>query len=71
MEGFSESTMLLALLGGFIGSVLCFIAEKIWVWKHDDKPYKWKCPEKGCSFMVEANQPDFPLRMAETHKHPS
>lgn len=60
--------ILLALLGGVIGSIICYTAELVWARRHDPQPYKWACPQEGCGFRIQANQQEFVLTMAERHE---
>lgn len=54
---------LLAILGGVLGSLLCYAAEQWW-----DKRFKWKCPEKSCNFRIRSNNKELIQRVSRDHK---
>jgi len=60
------ATILLAILGGLIGSAICYVVQE-W-WRRKQLPYRWVCPEEDCIFSVKANDPTFVAIAAGRHE---
>lgn len=58
----TNQDVVLAILGGVVGSMLCYAAERWW-----DRRYKWKCPEAGCKFRVKSNNKELTSRVSRDH----
>lgn len=58
----TSQDIVLAILGGVVGSMLCYAVERWW-----DRRYRWRCPEKGCNFSIKSNTKELTTRVSRDH----